>query len=356
MIGDKPHSSIECCLHCGSVAIKKHGTTRGGVTRYICKDCKKTFAENYGLITHYTHLSEWQWMEIIRATIDGLSLTDIAKNLKISTSTAWTCRMKIYQSLKNIYGYCDHFNNITEVDGKYERISFNGLKNKEYFIDKLGRLPRHHRSKKDRMKYLGDDFKRLFIHKPELLKEMILHGQKKMLGRDTIDINHQHLCILTAIDRANNIYIEAVTSGAPKKNDISKVLANKFSDDAFIVTDEHNSYKDFTRKNHLQHIIIESGKHIKHSFSLSRVNSLHSSMDRFFKSKEYRPATKYIDLYLMMFWWLEKNKDISNLDMVTKLFAIMTGSISAESRANLKRITIKELTARELPIDTKGFY
>ena len=86
-----------------------------------------------------------------------------------------------------------------------------------------------------------------------------------------INLNHQHVCILTAIDRANNIYIEAVTSGAPKKNDISKVLANKFSDDAFIVTDEHNSYKDFTRKNHLQHIIIESGKHIKQSFSLARV-------------------------------------------------------------------------------------
>jgi len=34
----------------------------------------------------------------------------------------------------------------------------------------------------------------------------------------------------------------------------------------------------------------------------------------------------------------------------------MTGSVSNESRANLKRVTIKELTARELPIDTKGFY
>jgi len=52
----------------------------------------------------------------------------------------------------------------------------------------------------------------------------------------------------------------------------------------------------------------------------------------------------------MMFWWLEKNKDISNLDMVTKLFDIMTGSVSNESRANLKRITIKELTTRAFPV------
>ena len=206
------------------------------------------------------------------------------------------------------------------------------------------------------MKYLGADFKRLFTTKPWLLKEMLLHGQKKMLGRDTIDLNHQHVCILTAIDRANNIYIEAVTSGTPKKNDVYKKMTGKLSDDAILVTDEHHSYKYYARKNRINHIVIDSGKHIKGSFSLFRVNSLHSSLDRFFKSKEYRPATKYIDLYLMMFWWLEKNKDLSNLDLVTKLFAIMTGSVSNESRANLKRVTIKELTARELPIDTKGFY
>ena len=70
-IANKPKSVIECCLHCGSVAIKKHGTTKGGVQRYICKDCGKTFAENYGLITHYTHLAEWQWQEAIRATVTG---------------------------------------------------------------------------------------------------------------------------------------------------------------------------------------------------------------------------------------------------------------------------------------------
>lgn len=58
----------------------------------------------------------------------------------------WTCRMKIYQTIKNICGYCDTFNSIVEVDGKYERISFKGCKNKSWFIDKLGRLPRHHRS------------------------------------------------------------------------------------------------------------------------------------------------------------------------------------------------------------------
>lgn len=100
----KSQSTIECCLHCGSVAIKKYGKTTGGVQRYKCKDCDKTFTENYGLITHYSHLSDWQWREIIRGTIEGLSLTEIAKNIGTSASTVWSCRMKIYQTIKNIYG------------------------------------------------------------------------------------------------------------------------------------------------------------------------------------------------------------------------------------------------------------
>ena len=58
---EKPKYIVECCPHCGSTAIKKIGKTKGGMQRYLCKDCHKSFSENYGLITHYSHLSEWQW-------------------------------------------------------------------------------------------------------------------------------------------------------------------------------------------------------------------------------------------------------------------------------------------------------
>lgn len=208
---DKPTYMIDCCLHCGSTAINKIGKTKGGMQRYLCKDCHKSFSENYGLITHYSHLSEWQWQEAIRATVVSLSLTELAKNINVSTKTAWLCRMKIYDMLKKIYGYCDTFNSIVEADGKYERISFKGCKDKSFFIDKLGRLPRHHRSRAQRIDYLGDDYKKLFVENPTMLKEMIYSSQKRLVGRDTIDINHQHLCILTAIDRNNNIYTTSMS-------------------------------------------------------------------------------------------------------------------------------------------------
>lgn len=345
-------------MHCGSVSIKKHGKTTGGVQRYKCKDCGKTFTENYGLITHYSHLADWQWKEIIRGTIEGLSLTEIAKNIGTSASTVWSCRMKIYQTIKNIYGYSDTFNNIVEADGKYERISFKGCKKKEFFIDTLGRLPRHHMSKAQRNEYLDScgKYEELFKTNPKLLKEMLYSNQKRMVGRTKIDLNHQHVCILTAVDRTGNIYIEPVTAGTAKSHDVYNKFNGKVTDDAVFVTDDHHSYKYFVRKEKIHHVRIEKDKYTNSAFSLSRVNSLHSAMDRFFKSKEYKPATKYFDLYLMMFWWLQKNKDLNGTTKCDKLFDMMTGKVSMSERAKMTRVTIGSLVSRELPIDTKGFY
>lgn len=353
---NKPKSVIECCLHCGSVAIKKHGTTKGGVQRYICKDCGKTFSENYGLITHYTHLAEWQWQEVVRATINRDSLTTIAKNIGTSTSTAWTCRMKIYQTIQNIYSKHDKCDGLIEADGKYLRVSFKGCKDKNMFIDKLGRLPRHHRSRAERIEYIGSEYERLFKENPTMLKEMIYSSQKRFVGRNTIDANHQHICILTAVDRNNNIYIEPATAGTAKSQDVYDRLIKVVNKDSVLITDDHHSYKMFCRKERIEHVIIESELHVAGAYSLSRINSLHSSIERFLGSKEYLPATKYIDLYLKMFWWLQKNKDLSSNDLTSILFKLVTGYVDNTDRAKMTRTTIKDLVTRELPIDTKEFY
>ena len=354
----KPKSVVECCLRCGSVNIKKKGFTKGKVQRYLCHDCGKTFSENYGLITHYTHLSEWQWQEIIRGIVCQLSITEISKNIGVSTSTVWSCRMKVYQTIKNIYGYCDTFNSIVEADGKYERISFKGCKDKDYFIDTLGRIPRHHRSRRERFKYIESTgkYKELFKNNSRLLKEMVLGSQKKMAGLNNIDKNHQQVCIVTAVDRNNNMYIEPITAGTAESSDIYCKLHSRVSHESILITDDHHSYKLLARKDHIEHIKVSGGTYVSGAYNLARINSLHSSMDRFFGSKEYYPATKYLDLYLMMFWWLQKNKEINKNDQNHLLFSIMTGCVDSSDRAKMSRVTIKELVTRELPIDTKGYY
>lgn len=58
----------------------------------------------------------------------------------------------------------------------------------------------------------------------------------------------------------------------------------------------------------------------------------------------------------MMFWWLQKNKDLNGNVKCDKLYDTMTGKVDFSARAKMTKVTIGSLVNRELPIDTKGFY
>ncbi len=77
------------------------------------------------------------------------------------------------------------------------------------------------------------------------------------------------------------------------------------------------------------------------------INSIHSNMDKYWPdSKQNLPATKYLDLGLMMFWWLEKHNDLSVQEQVNTLLGYI---IDHEFR-----IKYEELRHRKLTLDTKG--
>ena len=97
-------SKVYCCPLCGSASYKKHGTTSSGMQRYICKDCEKTFSENYGDSLRYSHLTQDQWLNILRGIVNNHSLPQIAKDCDIAQSTAWASRMKINQAIMTMYG------------------------------------------------------------------------------------------------------------------------------------------------------------------------------------------------------------------------------------------------------------
>ena len=59
------------------------------------------------------------------------------------------------------------------------------------------------------------------------------------------------------------------------------------------------------------------------------------------------PATKYLDLNIMLFWWLEKNKDIS----INEKVEILWGHVKDSEKMTL---TYDQLVRRELQLDTKG--
>lgn len=66
------------------------------------------------------------------------------------------------------------------------------------------------------------------------------------------------------------------------------------------------------------------------------------------KSAEREPATKYLDLQLMLFWWMEKNKDLSIREQVEMIYDYL-------SEQYYSKFTWEKLIKRPLMLDTKNW-
>ncbi len=143
--------SVAACRHCGSIRIKKHGTTSKGSIRMICKDCGKTFA----LSEHPdTRLTRNQMAALFMGIIENIPIGQLADRMGVSRSTAHRHKIQIgdilYQRMAENLGAVDDkgnptlaFEGVTQCDEWYCPVSFKGKRNPEFFIWKLKRFPRH---------------------------------------------------------------------------------------------------------------------------------------------------------------------------------------------------------------------
>lgn len=332
------------CIHCGSMAIRKHGF-KSGKQRYFCRDCGKTFVNSTGSITYHSKLTPEQWRELIRGIVENLSLSKIARNTGLSTTTVWYNKQKICEALKSVYGEQDRFIDIAECDEYYTTLSFKGKRDPSFFINTLGRMPRHHRTYLEKVEYLKKHgFWEDLQKDPEKLDMLLNSVDSYKRG-----ISNDQTCILTCKDRNENLYINPVSIGRLETADVQEHLNGRFASDAILVTDSHPSYLSFANNEKIQLEQIGSGQHSKGAYNLGRINALHSRLSKYWsKQSERLPATKYMDLGLMLFWWLEKNGQLSTKEKVDAIYNIVTDNIGADN------INYEQITNRELSINTKG--
>lgn len=333
---------IIACPHCGSISIKKHGK-KDGQQRYRCKDCNKTFVLSTKTIFRNSRLSTEQWKGLLQGIALNLSLNKIADNIGISTKSVWYNKQKVMALLSEIFTEQDKFRDIAECDECFVHLSFKGKKDPRFFIDKLGRMPRHHRSIGEKIEYLqkaglwGE-----LQADPKRLKSL-LYEDKHLQGtyRDNV-------CILTGKDRSNNIYLSPICLGQMDSTHVTQHFKDRFESDAIMVTDSNNSYNWFAEYENIHHEQLLSKLHVKGPYSLARINALHSNLKAYWPdTKENLPSTKYLDLNLMLFWWLEKNKDLTTQQQIEELYAYI-------NQYKGQFITYEQLKARHLTLDTKG--
>ena len=328
------------CPHCGSIGTIKCGKTAAGTQRYKCKDCHKTFTPTINTLFQNSRLTKEQWKELLRGMIEHLSLQKIADNIQMSVKAAWYNKHKVQSALLEIYGDQDTFADIVECDECTTRLSFKGKKDPDFFINHLGRLPKHHRSKYEKIEYLKKNGLMGSI-RPDLLSDT-LNEQQYLKGS-----NRDRVCILTATDRSSNLYMKPTCLGNIESSHISQEFEGRFNSDAIMVSDGNNAYIQFAEENNIHHVQVISKDHANGPYSLSRLNSIHSNYrDHYHKGGKNLLATKYLDLGIMFFWWQQKNKDLTTAQQLEELFACISNKIAAP-------ITYYGLRNRPLPLDTK---
>ena len=131
-----------------SISVVKNGS-KGGRQRYKCKDCKKSFGDTYGTVLYKSKLSIEKWKTLLAYTLHNDSVRFIRKETGMNFRTILYNRHRIAELLKVLLANLDNFESIVQADEYYIPLSFKDMKDPEYFIGTLGRMPNTRLSRDD---------------------------------------------------------------------------------------------------------------------------------------------------------------------------------------------------------------
>lgn len=366
------------CPICGSIKIIKNGT-KNGRQRYKCKDCARTFGDTIGTVVFRSKLSIAKLIELIKLTLQGESCRTIAKELGINKQTVLHNRHRICSVLHQFVCNQDDFKSLAESDEYYYPLSFKDIKDPIFFLNTLGRMPYTHRNYKQKLEYIekqGFDnaFLQSLIENEEQVRNKLLNyvnyddlkSQEKfsnaLNGMDTEKIiqvlktlNEQHkkkrgisnqqVCCLSCVDRNNNHFLQTVCVGRIWASHIEKTLLPHFTEDTVLITDSHRAYKTVANKHKIPLKQIPSGKHTSGGYSLGHINGYHHNISDFMYLY-HGVSSKFLDYYLALFYWIEKNKHKSYLEQAYDIITLLSNQA--------KKIPLNEFKDKPISFDLKG--
>ena len=365
------------CPHCGSVKVVKYGKSKGK-QRYQCKGCDRTFGDTNGTVAFRSKLSVSQWIEFIKLTLQGESCRTIAKELKINKQTVLHNRHRLCSVLLQFVSNQDDFKSLAESDEYYYPLSFKDVKDPMFFLGTLGRMPYSHISYRKKIKYVEKqgfdiDFLHSYIKNEEQNKAELLNyvklgdlkSQEKfsnaLNGMDTKKIievlntlheqqkkkrgiSNQQVCCLSCVDTNNNHFLQSVCVGRIQPTHIEQTLVPHFTDDTVLVTDSHRAYKTVANKYKIPLNQIPSGKHTSGGFHLGHVNGYHHNISEFLYLY-HGVSSKFLDYYLALFYWVEKNKGKTYLEQAYDIITLLANQT--------RKIPLDKFKYKPISFDTK---
>ena len=308
-------NDMVCCPLCGSISVVKNGH-KDGRQRFKCKDCKKTFGDTYNTIFYRSKLSEDKWFKLLDYIIINCPIRRTAIDCEINKNTVWLNRQKVCSVLKSRANSDSHFTTIAEGDEWYCTLSFKGLQDKEFFINTLGRMPRHSRSVEEKIKYLkgieitNEKYESIKDTDKPIAYTAYLTNQLTAEEKRKRGISNDLVCVLSCIDRTKDTLLTPECVGRIMEKHISEGFGDKIAQDAVLVTDSHYAYKEFAENHKVNLEQIPTKRHTKGAFGLAHINSYHARLSKYYHTFG-SVASKYLNNYLALFQWYDNYRDKS---------------------------------------------
>jgi transposase-like protein len=277
------------CRRCGSVNVVRNGKQSGKQT-YLCKDCRKGFAETSTSAIAYSHSSKAVWKQVIRDTVDGVSIDKTADSLDLTHATVFHMRHKILHCVEQAIANAQiEMDGVCEADETYVLESVKGRKIHENYH----RKPRKHGAVASKR-----------------------------------GISDEYICVCTGVDADNRCTAAAVNRATPSKEEIAQVFADKVTPETVILCDGSKNYD-----------ILEDKCTVAHTTRVNKVNGFHSFIKQRLDGAR-GVATIYLNRYNALFAQIFGKQDSAT----DKIYALMTSrdnsfsSISAVKSKNLLTI------------------
>ena len=275
------------CPHCDSKSVR-NGQSKWG-QRFLCSACGKTFGRRAGSAMKSSHYGEAVWKQVIRDTIDGVSLDATASALKVSHSTAFNMRHKILLAIDTAeQAEPTRLSGVCELDDTYVLESFKGRK-------------------------LPSDFWR----KPRK------HGavaQKRGLS-------DEYVAICTAIGRDGSAVAKTVNRATPSKDEVLAVYADKIAGDALLLCDGAKSFAALGEVTGCPVVdVFEDGRQ-PGFYHINTANNFHSFIKE--RYNQYRGvATKYLNRYNGLFARLYRGGE----NQVDEIYKMLCRGLNSKHR------------------------
>ena len=258
-IEKEEESEVPPCPHCESENVSRNGKKKGK-QRYICRKCKKSFGKSVGSVVYNSHSGEAGWKQVIRDTINGVSIDETAGSLSMHHETVFNMRHKILYGIEQsqietpvkLSGVC-------EADETYILENYKGSK----LPDEFWRKPRKHGAKAEKS-----------------------------------GLSNEYICICAAVEREGKSLATAVGRSQPSGEDIAGVFAGKINDDALVLCDGSKSYNILEKNGTctIMNVSNDDGGFKK----INNVNGYHSYIKE--RNRNARGfATKYLNRYNALF-------------------------------------------------------